>query len=382
MVIGSSGVKIRPRWGALLPLGVLCVGNAGAQAAAAPEVARYQHIFLIIEENKNYSQIIGDASVAPNINRLAKQYGQATEFYAEVHPSEANYIAILGGDTFGIHDDDAYYCKPKSNDPFCPSSSKPDYVDHTVAQRSLVDQLEEHGLTWKAYMESIPEPGSGAARWPTSEAPVKGLPPEAYAVKHNGFMTFKRVQDDPHRAQKIVGFDVLERDLSSGDLPNYAHIVPNQCNEMHGRDDSQDTPEDCRKSNIEGLIKRGDKVVGALVEKIMHTPLWSSAANSAIVITFDENGKGERNGGQQGCCGYDPKSAANFGGGRIPTIVITNHGGRGISDATPYNHYSLLRTTETAFGIDEHLRSAANTQAGVVDMGALFAVATAQKGTR
>ena len=51
-------------------------------------------------------------------------------------------------------------------------------------------------------------------------------------------MTFKRVQDDPHRAEKIVGFDVLDRDLASGNLPNYAHIVPNQCNEMHGRDDS------------------------------------------------------------------------------------------------------------------------------------------------
>jgi phospholipase C len=281
---------------------------------------------------------------------------------------------MLGGDTFGIHDDDAYYCKPKLNDPFCPASGRPDYVDHTVSERSLVDQLEEHQLTWKAYMESIPAPGSGAARWPTSDKPVPGIPAEVYAVKHNGFMTFKHVQADPRRADKIVGFDVLERDLASGDLPNYAHIVPNQCNEMHGRDDSPATPEDCRKSNVEGLIRRGDKIVGELVDKIMHSRVWSSPSNTAIVITFDENGKAERNAGPQGCCGYDPKSAANFGGGRIPTVVITNHGVRGVTDATPYNHYSLLRTTETAFGIEEHLHHAGNAAAGVVDMAALFAV--------
>ena len=358
-------------------LGTACAGTVathGADRGGAPVVAHYQHIFLIIEENKSYTEIVGDLSVAPNINRLAKQYGLATEFYAEVHPSEGNYVAMLGGDTFGIHDDDAYYCKPKSSDPFCPASGRAEYVDHTVSERSLMDQLEDHGLTWKAYMESIPAPGSGAARWPTSDKPVPGVPAEVYAVKHNGFMTFKRVQDDPRRAEKIVGFDVLEHDLASGDLPNYAHIVPNQCNEMHGRDDIPTTPEDCRKSNVEGLIRRGDKIVGELVDKIMQSRLWSMPTNSAIVITFDENGKAERIGGPQGCCGYDPKSAANFGGGRIPTIVITNHGVRGVTDATPYNHYSLLRTTETAFGIEEHLHNAANTAAGVVDMAALFAV--------
>ena len=96
--------------------------------------------------------------------------------------------------------------------------------------------------------------------------------------------------------------------------------------------------------------------------------------SKTIVITFDENGKAERDDSAQGCCGYDPKSPANFGGGRIPTIVITNHGVRGVQDATPYNHYSLLRTTETAFGIDEHLANAGNTQAGVVDMQPLFKV--------
>ena len=298
----------------------------------------------------------------------------ATQFYAEVHPSEGNYVAILGGDTFGIHDDDAYYCKPKLQDPWCGASGRAGYVDHTVSGPSLVDQLEAKGLTWKAYMESIPTPGSGAVRWPTADHPVSGTPAELYAVKHNGFMNFKRVQDDPRRAAKIVGFDVLEHDLKSGELPNYAHIVPNQCNDMHGRDRGTNTPEDCRKSNAEGLIKRADKIVGELVDKIMQSAAWNTPGNTAIVITFDENDGAERSAETQGCCGYDPSSPANFGGGRIPTIVITNHGPRAVKDDTPYNHYSLLRTTETAFGISEHLAHAGDTEAGVVDMVPLFAV--------
>jgi len=334
---------------------------------------RYQHIFLIIEENKDYDELIGAASIAPNLNRLAHTYGSATSFYAEVHPSEGNYVAILGGDTFGIHDDDAYYCTPHRQDTWCEKSNGPDYVDHTVRERGLADQLEAHGLTWKAYLESIPEPGSGAVRWPTAEHPVAGVAPEIYAVKHNGFMSFKQVQDDPRRAAKLVGFDVLDADLAAGRMPNYAHIVPNQCNDMHGRDAGPGVPEDCRKSNHAGLIRRGDRVLGELVEKIMHASLWSGPSSVAIVITFDESGKSER-AGVQGCCGYDPKSAANFGGGRIPTLVITNHGPRGIEDATPYNHYSLLRTTERAFGIEEYLRHAADRDAGVVEMTPLFEV--------
>ncbi|MGP0084950.1 MAG: alkaline phosphatase family protein [Steroidobacteraceae bacterium] len=349
-------------------------GGVAVHAASERAVPRYDHIFLIIEENRSYAEIIGAQSIAPNINRLAKEYGQATRFYAEVHPSEGNYVAMLGGDTFGIHDDDAYYCKPGMQDAWCPKSKNADYVNHTVSVASLVDQLEDHGLTWKAYMESIPEPGSGAVRWPTLENPVRGIPAELYAVKHNGFMSFQRVQNDPHRSAKIVGFDALERDLTSGNLPNYAHIVPNQCNDMHGRDQGPDIPADCNKSNPEDLIKRGDRVAGELVASIMRSPIWSAPGNVAIVITFDENGKAERNAEAQGCCGYDPASRANFGGGRIPTVVITNHGVRGVLDATPYNHYSLLRTTESAFGIDGRLANAGNIAAGVTDMSALFAV--------
>ncbi|MGA7936973.1 MAG: alkaline phosphatase family protein [Kovacikia sp.] len=189
-------------------------------------IPRYDHIFVLIEENKGYDQIIGNTD-APNINQLAHTYGLASNFYGEVHPSEANYIALLGGSTFGIHDDDAYYCQPNDSDQFCSNSEQPDYVSHTVTAKSLLDQLQEKGLTWKGYFESIPAPGSKVVVAPGK---IRAL----YAVKHNGFLNFKNVQDDPDLPKKIVGLDQLASDLKGGKVPNYSHIVLNQCHEMHG----------------------------------------------------------------------------------------------------------------------------------------------------
>ncbi|MBV8144272.1 MAG: phosphoesterase [Gammaproteobacteria bacterium] len=360
---------------------VVAAGLAASAVAAATTpvrsegaIPRYTHVFVIVAENKGYDLIIGPHTVAPNINRLAQQYGLASQFFAEVHPSEGNYIAMLAGDTLGVHDDDAYYCKPGTRDTWCTKSQRPDYVDHTFVSRSLMDQLQARGLTWKAYMESLPEPGSLVVRWPTADKPVPGVPEQLYAAKHNGFVNFRTVQQDPARAAKIVDFDALYRDLANDAMPSYAHIVPNQCNDMHGRDAGPTVPADCRKTNREELIARGDRVIGELVARIMTSGPWRSTDNTAIVITFDENDKEERRGPDQGCCGNDPGSAANSGGGRIPTVVITNHGPRNLVDATPYNHYSLLRTTEAAFGIDEYLGHAADERGGVLTMAPLFAV--------
>lgn len=347
-----------------------CPDGSGDRADAIP---RYDHILVIIAENHGYDQIIGSPD-APNLNRLATAYGSATQFYGEVHPSKANYIAMVAGDTFGIHDDDAYFCRADSPESDCPRVKKNNpYVDHTVTARSLTDQLEERHLTWKGYYESIPEPGSKAVYYPDRRHAVAGQPNELYAVKHNAFMQFRAVQNDPALASKIVGFDQLDRDLASGQVPNYAHIVPNQCNEMHGLDgDAANVPPDCAWDNDAGRIARADKAMGAVVDKIQASPIWSAPGNTAIVITWDEDEDPKQKSERQGCCGDEPKSPANFGGGHIPTIVVTNHGPRGATDDTPYNHYSLLRTTEDAFCLGEYLGHAGDTAAGVKSMVTLF----------
>lgn len=354
---------------ALLATAALAQGGQKPQVLAMPA---YAHIFVIIEENHTTDEIV-PSTAAPNITRFAQQYGYAWKFYAETHPSEPNYVAILGGNTFGIRDDDAFWCKPGAPDPACPHAGTPGYVDHTVKAPSLAARLEAHHLTWKGYFEDIPAPGSRAYRWPDAEHPQPGKPQGLYAVKHNGFMNFRDVQDDPALAEKIVGFDALARDLASGNVPDYAQIVPDQCNDMHGLPAGPNVPADCTYDAGAKLIARGDAVAGRLVAQIMASPIWSQPGNSAVVITFDENDVENPSAGHgTGCCGSGPDDPDNPGGGWIPTVVITNHGPRALTDLTPYNHYSLLRTTEDAFGIHDYLGHAADTAHRVLDMTSLF----------
>jgi len=335
-------------------------------------IPNYDHIFVIIEENQAYNRIIGSED-APIINNLAKTYGSASNFYGEVHPSEGNYVAMIGGSTFGIHDDDAFYCKPGSSDKYCTNSNKPDYVNHTVSDLSLVDQLQAKGLSWKGYFEDIPAPGSKAIYSP--EEPTATQPSQLYASKHNAFINYESVQNDPNLPSKLVGFDQLTADLNSGNVPNYSHIVANQCNEMHGLSGAF-VPADCVSTPDAGRIRRGDTEVGNLVNAIQSSSIWSKG-NNAIVVTWDEDNNPAVKTGVQGCCGYDPKSNANFGGGQIPTVVITNNGPRGVVDDTPYNHYSLLRTTEDAFGIYNYLNLAGDTANGVKPLTPLFTITKA-----
>src|SRR5579862_2846626 len=81
-----------------------CAAFAAAEGSAAPALPRYTHIFVIIEENHTTNEIIGSPA-APFLTRLSKEYGFASNYYGIRHPSEPNYVALVGGDTFGIADD-------------------------------------------------------------------------------------------------------------------------------------------------------------------------------------------------------------------------------------------------------------------------------------
>ncbi len=360
----------------LLLASVLAAAPFPAGATAADRaVPAYDHVFVIMEENKSYEQIM-DPKAAPNISRLAAIYGKATQFYAEVHPSEANYMALVGGDTFGIHDDDAFYCKPgPSKDPFCSGSTEAGYVDHTIHLPHIGAQLEAKGLDWKGYYENLPASGSLAVTAGDLKA-TNGLQTAAlYASKHSGFINFASVQTDAHRAHHIVDFERLAADISANRLPAFALIVPNQCNEMHGLH-GDGVPSDCDGSiDLPGLIRRGDAEVGRLVAALQRTKAWNSKQNVAILIGFDEGAGRTR----EGCCGVTPNAISNFGGGHIPMVVITNHGPHGLSDPTAYNHYALLRTLEDAFRLSDYLGHAADNTAGVVPMTPLFAVDRAKR---
>jgi len=324
-------------------------------------IPRYNHIVEIMMENTSFSTIIGN-SFAPNINALASKYGLATDYFGVTHPSEPNYVANVGGSFFGIQDDNQFYCTPAlaSTDPNCAGTT----VDHTTSAPNLATQLTAAGKTWKGYFQSLPPvPSTGIVKTgPNANGPYAFKWPSntdaLYASKHNPFVNFTGTQD---ALANMVPDTQLGADLATGDLPNFSYIVPDQCHDMHGI-----AP--CGDEN--GLIAAGDAYVGTTVSMIMHSQVWKRGTN-AIVVTWDEDDFSDEGQPGTGCCGADP------GGGHVVTIVITNRSHHHVADNTPYNHYSLLRSFEDAFGLP-CLQNACDAQHGVKPMTPLFAPSGSQ----
>jgi hypothetical protein len=174
-----------------------------------------------------------------------------------------------------------------------------------------------------------------------------------YASKHNPFLNFTGTQG---ALANMVPDTQLAADLAAGKLPDFSLIVPDQCHDMHGTGGCTDTS---------GLISAGDTYVGNTVRAIMASKSWRQGRN-AIVITWDEDDFSDAGQPGTGCCGADP------GGGHVVTIVITNKGNKyPLTDNTAYNHYSLLRSYEDAFGLP-CLANACDTAGGAKPMTRLF----------
>lgn len=305
---------------------------------------RLDHIFLIMLENHSQSSVIGDAN-APYINSLAQQYATAANYFGVTHPSEPNYVAAISGSNWFINNDN-------------PANR----FDHT----NLVDQLEANHDTWGAYMESMPSVGYLGDFWPSSGNPL-------YASKHNPFVLFDDIRNDPSRLANVKPYTSLATDLQrERTTPDFVWITPNQCHDMHGGvyspvapDGSDGTP--CPygstkdDTNDAALKQKADAFVKGAVTTIMHSPVWHDG-RSAIFIVTDENdftGNAETGGWEtaDGCCDSPIVPAGvisptwpggTYGGGLIPAVIVTNHGGKtgGYVSTAPYNHYSLLATVE------------------------------------
>ena len=340
---------------ALLGVTLVATPTAVSAGGSHAKVPHYDHIVEIMMENQTYGTIIGNP-LAPNLNDLATKYGLATNYFGVTHPSEPNYMAGLAGDFFGVQDDNQFYCTPAlaSTDPMCTGTTVP----HTVSAPTLADQLTAAHKTWKGYFQNLPfvDPGSVVSSGPNANGPYTFKWPSSsnalYASKHNPFVNFTGTQG---ALSQMVPDTQLATDLATSQLPNYSLVVPDQCHDMHGTGGCGD---------LNGLVQAGDQYVGSTVSTVLASPDWHHG-NNAIVITWDEDDFADAGQPGTGCCGADP------GGGHVATIVITNHGARHLTDATAYNHYSLLKTMESAFGLS-YLAHAGDSV--VPSMAPLFAV--------
>ena len=226
---------------------------------------------------------------------------------------------------------------------------------------TIADQLVASNKTWKTYQENLPLTGPNRVNYSdgefTNNTDFNRIKPQLnpplttsdivqlYAAKHNPFVYFRNVQRGTNPLvsfDNMVAFDGsggLWADLASGKAPNFSFIVPNQCNDQHGRGNSTafcnfDPNDNGTKAGLNpALIILGDQVVQKIVSAIHDSPLWKRGHN-AIVVVWDENDYA-----------YQPIN------NRVVTIVDTNYGFHGIQSAQFYTHFSLLRSLEGGFGL-------------------------------
>jgi len=245
---------------------------------------------------------------------------------------------------------------PSTTDPCPPGLIDIDGTSLAAAPtvgKMIGDQLAERGLRWKSYQESLPPTGADGVDysdgWFTDVTPPPaslggaGALLKLYAAKHNPFVYFKSVQEghDRHNSlANVVGFEGqsgLWDDLASGRLPNLSIIVPNQCNDQHGRGNGGtqcafDPVDDGSQAGLNpALIYVGDLTLRTIVAAIHRSPAWQQGRN-AIVVWWDEN---------------DYSFVPNLN--QVLLIVDTNYGRHGVSSDKYYTHFSLLRTLEGGF---------------------------------
>jgi phosphatidylinositol-3-phosphatase len=333
-------------------------GANGPATAGGPD-----HIFYIMMENHAYDQIIGNTADAPFINQLAAQNRLASDFHGVTHPSSPNYLSAISGYFQGIWDD----CKAGA-DVFCaPEEFVPNSGDgtsntlltqaqidsasntaHLFRAQNIVDQLEAEGISWKAYMENLPSPGSEVEYAPTlSDGTVVKL----YAQKHNPFMYFSDINSPGNpRLNQIVPYESnFSADLRNGTVPNFSFISPNQCHDMHGISPSTAVLVGLPSCGFpdsgldHGAIQLGDQWLHQTVTGIRQSSAWKKG-KSEIIIAWDENDYStDTTGGPFSPTGQD---GVVLGGGPAPLIVVSNHGKSGFVNNTLLDHYTTLYAIE------------------------------------
>jgi len=331
----------------LSALVVAAVALTVAPAGAA--VPAFDHIAIIMLENHSDLSIVGNPN-APLITRLALDNGYASAYYGVTHPSLPNYIALTSGNNW---------------------YSNSDSQTQRFTNRNLVDQLEEAGVSWTAYMQGLPSVGYAGDFYPNNEERA------LYVIRHDPFMLYTDVASNPRRRAHIVPYSRFASDTRTGHLAKFIWISPDVCHDMHG---TSGPP--CPYSGDPLLRRTGDRFVADAVRSLLRSPGWT--ARSAIFIMLDETDYtgNKRYGGwlnARGCCdtpivqkGFDsyPQGGA-YGGGLIPFIVISGIGKKHFVSNVAYNHYSVLRTIESSWHLG-YLGMAADSN-NVHSLGEFFA---------
>jgi acid phosphatase len=301
----------------LAAIAVIC-SAAGSPSAGGVPALRHTHVYLIIGENTEITQIT--KSNAPYLlNTLRPQGAWLTNYFAVTHFSEANYIGMMAGQFTP--------CQQEDGTP----------ADCHQNWGNLFNQLDGAGVTWESWMESMPSPCALA-----NSGSRKTL--DHYAAKHDPAIFFDDVEGVDGQWSPTPGAECVARVIPTGPTdpvqPNdmstfnravqqgttagFNLVVPNECEDGH--DNCQ--PQRNRITQFDAFLRQ-------------EVPLIRAADPGALIlITFDE-----------GTSNKGPAYSKQFaGGGNVAFLALGPNVNPGVYDA-PSNHFGMLRTLETGYGV-------------------------------
>jgi hypothetical protein len=204
--------------------------SASASVSTPPAQARpwWQHVVVVVEENRSYADIVGNPS-APYLNHLASTGTSFTRLSALTHPSQPNYVALFSGSRQGLTDDS------------CP---------HTFNSANLATQLRRAGYTFAGYAESLPSVG------------FRGCATGAYLRRHCPWINFTDVPRSASRPLTSLPTDF-------GRLPSLSFVIPNVDHDMH-----------------DGTIGQADTW---LRTHLAAYASWAAQHRSLLIVTWDED---------------------------------------------------------------------------------------------
>jgi len=262
-----------------------------------------KHVFVIVMENHSYSEVFG-TSATPYTNGLVATWAHASNYFAIMHPSLPNYLDLYAGSNHGITTD----CDPSST---C-----------HITGTSLLDEFLAKGLSAKGYFENMP-------------APCTLTNPGTYRAHHDPLIYFDDMWQNTAPGSLcythvVPMFPNLTNDLASAaTTPNWSFVKPDNCDDTH----------DCS-------ISTGDTWLSQHVPTILNSPACT-VDKCLVILTWDEDD------GSQG--------------NQVLTVFAGSMAKAAFTDATAYNHFGLLRTTEDIFGLPYQAADAtATSMAGMV----------------
>ena len=276
---------------------------------AQAQIPQSNHVVVLLEENQSYPAVIGSPSM-PFLNSLATQYGLATQYYANVHPSIGNYFMLTAGQLVTSNDS----------------------LNSTVSVDNIVRHLLTAGKTWKSYAESLPSVGyTGGDVYP-------------YIRHHNPLSYFSDVVNSSVQRLNLVPFSHFASDLANNALPNYSFVVPNQNHNAH---DCPTGPTGCTNAQ---KLATADAWLKTNIAPLLSNPSFQQ--DGILIIVFDE--------------GFSTDTA--HGGGHVAAVVVGPKVKQGFKSATFYQHQNTLRTTMDALGVHTYPGAAGS----AIDMSDLF----------